>query len=254
MLQNVDKTGTEVGERGWTDSARSLLERAAARHGGWERWRRLSEVRGRIVALGGAIPVAKGIGRTFPTPARIAVRPHAWETRFDDYPEPGVDAIFSAGDVRLVDRPTGRALAESPRHRATFAGARKWRRWNPLDAVYFFGYALATYCSLPFVLERTAFVRSDRRSLTVDFPDALESHGRRQRFFFDDDGLLVRHDYRAEILSSLATGAHFSEGYVDSGGLWFATERRVTVRLGRLALPVPVLTARLADLDSALRG
>src|SRR5262249_38486410 len=160
------------------------------------------------------------------------------------------DGIFAAGDVSLVER-GGRVVAESRRHRATFAGLRKWRRWQPLDALYFFGYALATYWSLPFVLERTSLVRADARSLTVAFPDALESHGRRQRFHFDDDGLLVRHDYRAEILSSLATGAHFSGGYVEAGGMPFATKRRVTLRLGGLALPVTVLHGELADFSVA---
>jgi hypothetical protein len=232
---------------GWTESATSLLERAAARHGGWERWRRLSEIRARLVALGGPIPAAKGVGRTFPVPGAAVVRPHAWETRFLDYPEAGVDGVFAAGDVRLVERSSGRSLAESARHRATFAGARKWRRWRPLDALYFFGYALATYWSLPFVLERTSLVRADRRSLTVDFPDALESHGRRQRFFFADDGLLVRHDYRADILSGMATGAHFSSGYLEAGGLPFATGRRVALRIGALPLPMTVLHAELAD-------
>jgi hypothetical protein len=245
----VSKVDNKLGDV-WSAEASALLERAVARHGGWTRWRTIEEIGGRVAKLGGAIPAVKGLGRSFPPPGIAVVRPHAWTTRFVDYPEPGVDGIFAGGDVRLVSSGAGAGaiLAESRRHRATFRGARKWRRWSPLDAIYFFGYALATYWSLPFVLERTTLVRADARSLTVDFPDELESHGRRQRFFFADDGLLVRHDYRAEILSSWATGTHLSDGYVDAGGLPLASRRRVVLRLGGVPLPVPILHAELADL------
>ena len=187
----------------WPEPARRLLDRAAARHGGWDRWERLDEVRLRVVSLGGFIPRAKGIGRTFPMVGQAVVRPRAWEVRFVDYPAVGIDGIFARGDVRLIER-GGRVASESIGHRASFRGLGKWRRWRPLDAIYFFGYALATYMALPFVLARTRLVGHDarRRSLTVHFPDELESHSRRQRFVFAEDGLLVRHDYRAEILAA----------------------------------------------------
>ena len=234
----------------WPEPARRLLDRAAARHGGWDRWERLDEVRLRVVSLGGFIPRAKGIGRTFPMVGQAVVRPRAWEVRFVDYPAVGIDGIFARGDVRLIER-GGRVASESIGHRASFRGLGKWRRWRPLDAIYFFGYALATYMALPFVLARTRLVGHDarRRSLTVHFPDELESHSRRQRFVFAEDGLLVRHDYRAEILAAAATGCHRSSRYVAAGGMPFATERRVTMRLGGLALPIPVLAADLSEFE-----
>jgi hypothetical protein len=234
----------------WPEPARQLLERAAVRHGGWERWRRLEEVRVRVVSLTGLIPWQKGIGLTFPRPDSAVVRPHAWETRFLDFGSAGVDGCFVRGDVRRVDR-DGRVLEESRRHRATFRGLAKWRRWSALDAVYFFGYALATYLSLPFVLGDLELLDHDaeRRWLTVAFPPELDSHGRRQRFYFAEDGLLVRHDYRAEVISDGALGCHRSSGYVEAGGMPFATERRVTFRLGRFALPVPVLSADLTGFE-----
>lgn len=215
-----------MNDTSWTRDARALLDQAAARHGGWSRWERVDEIRGRLYDLGGAIPWAKGLGNTFASPEHVIVRPREWRAFFDG-----------------VERPP---LA----HRESFRGWRKWRRWRQEDAAYFFGCAISTYWSLPFVLARTSLLAHDprRRTLTVEFPAELDSHCRRQRFWFADDGLLVRHDYHAEIVSTTARGAHVSAGYVEAGGLWFATERRVYVRLGRLALPMVVLRARFADL------
>ena len=43
---------------------------------------------------------------------------------------------------------SGRTIAESRAHRRTFRGLSKQRRWSPLDALYFFGYALARFLQL----------------------------------------------------------------------------------------------------------
>jgi hypothetical protein len=142
-------------------------------------------------------------------------------------------------------------LTESRDHRARFTGLRKLGRWDELDALYFFGYALSNYLALPFLLAQTAFVAparaGDLRGVTVDFPPGLHTHGRRQRFYFDASGLLRRHDYVAEIVSAWARGAHFSDDYEDAGGLQVATRRHVVATVLGRATPVPVLNARLRE-------
>ena len=97
------------------------------------------------------IPSLKGVGHTFPLPPRIDVYPHESRAVFHDYPAAGQRGTFTAGAVELREAGGG-VLAANADARASFRGLRKWRRWQPADALYFFGYALTHYHSLPFTL------------------------------------------------------------------------------------------------------
>jgi hypothetical protein len=241
----------------WRGEARALLSRAIERHGGWSAWRGAGGVSMRLSSLTGLLPRRKGLGETFEAPARIDV----WSRRdlvvMHDYPAIGRRGVFKAGQVQLVDGETILEARASPR--ATFGGRLKRRRWTPLDALYFFGYALAHYHSLPFSLAgaRPLGVRSARSAgralvgVEVELPAALHTHSRRQTFFFDDEGLLRRHDYVAEIVGWWARGAHRWDDFVTVDGIVVARRRHVVARLGRSELPVVALDARFEDVESA---
>ena len=77
---------------------------------------------------------------------------------------PGRRVVFSEGQVQLLDGPT--ILEARARPRDSFAGLRKHRRWSPLDALYFFGYAVTHYHSLPFSLTDWLCSVTTVRSLT----------------------------------------------------------------------------------------
>lgn len=250
---------------GWTAEAVAIRERAIERHGGWQRWLGQRSVRAGLVSLGGSLLWAKGNGRTFRMPRYLEVFPHSREVFFSDEPpwEEAPASWFQNGAVALPPPPgcvpgarRDRPSPPSPErgdHRKSFTGLRKYRRWSQADAVYFFGYALVTYLSLPFILRSTPLVALSRarhrgeelHGLTVDFPADFPTHCRRQRFFFDGDGLLRRHDYTADILGAWARAAHFSSDYEEVEGLPLARGRDVFVRLGGLVTPLPVLAARL---------
>jgi hypothetical protein len=245
---------------GWPPDARALIEQAAARHGGWERWQRLHTVHIQQEELGGPLPWAKGLHRTHPMPRHVEVHPHERRAVFLDYPRAGEAATFAAGDVRITSG--DRLLREGQDHRRTFAGLRKYRRWDELDALYFFGYALVTYMSLPFLLGELRFVAACQqedggqrlRGVTVEFPAGFHTHCARQRFFFDDTGLLLRHDYRAEVIGAWANAAHYSSDYVAADGLLLARRRRVVATLFGRPTPLPVLHARFAGLAVSYAG
>lgn len=232
---------------GWTDAARAVVERACATHGGESRWRRL-ELRLEMRALTGMLPRMKGVGHTFPMPGRVTIIPAAGRAVFEDYPTVGTRAHFDRGAVWLED-PAGRRHSGSGNHRATFAGWAKWRRWRPLDALYFFGYAATHYHALPFTLDEARLIRHRSHrggdSITVELPPDLHTHSRRQTFHFDGDGLLRRHDYVAEIIGWWARGAHFWRDYTTVGGIPVARTRHVTARLGGWPVPVTALHAEL---------
>jgi hypothetical protein len=163
-----------------------------------------------------------------------------------DFPAPGRRGVFSAGQVQLIDGVT--LLEARAQPRASFAGLGKLRRWSPLDALYFFGYALAHYHALPFSLVdgrplRLRRARSAGRRLTgveVALPSSLHTHSARQTFFFDDEGLLRRHDYVADIIGWWARGAHRWEDFVEVGGMPVARRRHVVLRLGAVEVPAVV--------------
>jgi hypothetical protein len=142
----------------WHPEAKSVLDRACERHGGWSRWHRLSRVRLVPARLWGLLPAMKGYGRTFRLPESFEIAPHERRVLFHGYSDGARVGVFDDGAVRLEDCATGRTLEASDDHRRTFEGFAKNRRWSPADALYFFGYALAHYHSLPFSRARARVV------------------------------------------------------------------------------------------------
>jgi hypothetical protein len=240
------------GER-WTGEARALLATAIDRHGGWEAWKALRVLIVKPRALSGLLPWLKGHGRTFGLPSRAEVRPHDAKATFFDYPTKDATGTFAAGAITLTDA-SGASVLSLADARAQYRGVRKLRRWSAADALYFFGYALTHYHSLPFSLargepRRLVRIRSGGRALAgveVELPADLHTHCRRQTFYFDQEGLLRRHDYVAEIAGGWARGAHFWRDFVTVGGIQMATVRHVVARLGRAATPFVALHAELS--------
>lgn len=251
---------TSPADRGWTPPATAVLERAFSHYGGIEGWRAIRTIRLVPDRLSGLIPWMKGAGPTFPLPALFEVDPHERVARFVSYPDPEHVGLFDNGSVHL-ERLDGSVVTESRVHRATFRGLRKSRRWTPLDALYFFGYALTHYHSLPFSLLDARLVRASvvessggaRDVLDVELPADLPTHGRRQRFYFDAAGRLTRHDYHAEIVGLWARGAHFWNRQVPLGGFPVSLERRVVGRLGPVTTPLVALHATFQRAEIVMR-
>jgi hypothetical protein len=236
----------------WSGPARAVLERAIERHGGWSTWQRLHSVTLVPRVFRGMLPALKGHGRTFHLPAQVVVRPRELEAELMDYPTAGSRGLFARGEVRLVD-PHGAATAHATAHRETFRGLAKYRRWSPLDALYFFGYALTHYHALPFTLGegqclgyRRARLGNDvLEGVEVRLPPSLHTHCERQVFYFDSTGVLRRHDYVADIIGGWARGAHFWEDYEEAEGLLVAKRRHVVARL--FGQPLPPFVALHAE-------
>lgn len=227
--------------------ADTIIQRAIDRHGGAARWARLDRIDVAVEHLGGLVPWTKGLGRTFPRPSAGRIWPRRRRVQFVDYPAAGQRGLYDRGRVTLDDQ-----LPETD-HRTTFRGLGKLRRWSAADALYFFGYALTTYLSMPFALPQCEVLRvqqsGERTGLTVRLPADWHSHGPIQRFWFAPDGLLARHDYHAEIIGPGAYGAHFTADYVEREGLLFARRREVYLAIGAyprvLRTPLPILQGRL---------
>ena len=240
-------------------AAAQVLERACERHGGWQTWQHTWRISLYIEAFSSPLLSLKGLGRTFVAPAgRIEIFPHEQKTVFHDYPDAAHVGIFERGSVRLDAASDRHVVAESTHHRDTFRPRAVRDRWSVLDAVYFFGYALWHYHSLPFTLGPARLIghrqTRDRGTagldvLDVELPSDVPTHSRRQSFSFDPSGLLVRHDYVAEPIGRWTRGAHFWQDYRRVSGVPIAMRRRVVARIGRTALPFVVLSATLSNVQ-----
>jgi hypothetical protein len=202
--------------------------------------------------LSGLVPWVKGAYRTFPIPEVFEIEPHEARVRFVGYPTASQDGVYSRGQVEVVERGHPYREGECPRGR--MGGGFGLDRWGPLEALYFFGYALSHYHALPFQLTQNDVVQVRRGSrghvvLDADVPHGVHSHCSRQRYYFSPEGQLVRHDYHAETVGFWARGAHFWRRPKRVAGVPICLERHVVPRLGRTTLPFVALNARFHDAE-----
>lgn len=256
-LEISSRSMAELDASGWTSQASDTLARACEYYGGRAAWHALRTIRLIPGQLSGLVPWLKGAGKTFPLPSVFEITPHARVARFVGYPDPERVGIFENGTVRIERVGDGAVVARSEAHRRTFDWRARMRRWEPLDALYFFGYALTHYHSLPFTLSegrlirvRTSGTLANRITvLDVELPSGLPTHCRRQQFYFDSLGQIVRHDYYAEIIGVWARGAHYWKRQARFSGFPISLERHVLARFGSIPLPITALHATFADAE-----
>ncbi|MEM7474691.1 MAG: hypothetical protein AAF483_06840 [Planctomycetota bacterium] len=219
-------------------SCEELLALSIERHGGFNAFENVSKIILQLHELSGMIPWAKGIARTFEMPPRIAIEPHQLRASL----------LYKDATITFDQGTMKQDGEEHAQYRRSFAGFRKLRRWSNIDAGYFFGYALVNYLRLPFMLAELP-IRKYRIGhglswVEFEFPNGADTHSRIQRFWFDSSGLLVRHDYRADILGPIFYGAHFSGHYRFDLPIPIAEDRQVAMRLGSWSTSLVALKAR----------
>ena len=177
-----------------------------------------------------------------------------------------VDAWMAANKQRLRDElfelircpsvSTDPAYKEGMDRAASLLMGRFRRPWTTLDAVYFFGYAMTHYASLPFSL-RGVKVRALRlrdggdwhARLDIEYPKGSHTHSQHETLYFDHSGLLVRHDYTPEVSSPIARAANFLLEYQSFDGYMITQRRKVHFRLGRFITPLVVMDASIRVLE-----
>ena len=108
-----------------------------------------------------------------------------------------------------------------------------------MQLAYFAGCAMWTYLNTPFLLAWPGVVSEELspwtengeswRRLHVRYPDSIATHSTNQTLYFDQSGIIKRHDYDLEIAGG-TPGAHYVDAYVDVSGIRFPTVRRVFAR------------------------
>ena len=228
-----------------------LLAEVLEAHGGLERWRAASTIAAGVHS-GGLLLRTRVPGTRF-ADYEVTVGVGNELAVLDPFPEPGSRGVFDHGEVR-IER-DGKVLAERSDPRPEFfgrTGLRRSFRWDALDSVYFAGYAMWNYLNTPQLLTRADIeVRTGDpwsqdgeawRRLEVVFPEGFDTHSREQTFYFDERGMLRRHDYVAEVVGGWAHGAHYCADHVEAGGLRFPTRRWVRpIGPANRSLPFPTM-------------
>ncbi|MBS3916461.1 MAG: hypothetical protein KGZ31_02075 [Sulfuritalea sp.] len=245
---------------------RGILDAIIDAHGGAEFWRDLSGLDIQLSASG-FLFMAKG--RPPLRHARMWASTTGPRFVFYDYPHAGWRGEWIGDEeVRILD-PVGVVMARRTRPRDAFRGLRRQFRWDALDFLYFGGYATWNYLVTPFIFLRPGFsfellppVQGPQGQVTrlaATFPPDIPTHSRRQVFHFNEQNLLTRLDYTAEVVGGWARAAHVCENYRDFGGeggtLRAPTRRRVwPMPFGDRPLGFPNLVALDVDDIKPLRG
>lgn len=213
---------------------KSLLDIAIEAHGGWDRWRQLGRLSAQA-SIGGAMWHLKGWPDVF-ADVRVSIDPHRQHTEYRPFLQGGQHALFEPDRVAVV-ADDGKVLQERHAPREAFAGHALTTPWDALHLVYFAGYAMWTYLTAPFLFKLPGFHVEEIepwdedgetwRRLKVTFPADVHSHCREQVFYFGEDGLLRRHDYRVDVIGSGGTSAHYASDHRSFGGIVVPTRRRV---------------------------
>ncbi|MEM6582314.1 MAG: hypothetical protein AAF699_13615 [Pseudomonadota bacterium] len=232
---------------GWPSEAGKFIELAMERHGGLNAWNACPRLQIDVIAVSGVVWRLKGAGRRFAVPTQLIICPRNQEAIFPDYPTSGSQVTVVEGKVTLDKQSDSQSIKN---YRSRFHGLRaKLHTWTPLDAAYFVGYSMPQYCGYPFTLPDLEFVAwrrgNDNIELTLQYPEGIDSHCRKQLFHFDKTGLLQRVDYKVEIIGLGPTAAHHYMQYEDVCGLQLPTRRQVVAKaLGR-TWPANLVTLEL---------
>jgi hypothetical protein len=209
-----------------------LLSAVLHAHGGLDRWRQLIRVEATIVT-GGGLWAIKGQPQD-PLPRRMsAALHHEWASV---QPVGGDDQKTDFTPERVaIEKLDGRVVSERARPRASFDGHEFSTPWDPLHRAYFNGYALWTYLTTPFLLtldgvsvHEIASVMEDGqtwRGLQAEFPPEIATHSSVQEFYFGDDDLLRRHDYRVDVAGGFPA-VQYVYDLVEADGIKLPSKRR----------------------------
>ncbi len=223
-----------------------LLDKVLDVHGGLENWRRVQTVDFRLTLRGAAL-AAKGKPEGLRN-VQVKIDARRPRTLITPFPVPASRGLFQDGRV-TIETDSGITAAQLDAPRGSFEGLGPQSPWTDLQFLYFMGYALRNYMTMPFMLTADG-VRCEEiapheehgeswRALKVTFPSGMDVHCPEQIFYFNDPCHLVRNDYTPEV--SRGTAAHYSFDHKTFDGFVFPTHRRVVRRdpTGRTFLTGP---------------
>src|SRR6266446_3133581 len=234
-----------------------LAQFAMEAHGGLTRWNRFNTISAHLIQ-GGVFWGAKGKPSILDD---VTVKVDLRNERVSHWPFGSPDRRSRFEPERVaIENATGEVLEELLQPRSSFKGHTFETPWSDLQLAYFVGCAMWTYMNTPFLLARPD-IQSEEiepwqergetwRRLKVRFPTDIATHSTEQTLYFDQQGLLKRHDYHVEI-SGGSAAAHYVSDLKEFSGIVFPTTRRIFPRQpDGHSLPEPLVVS--IDLDEVV--
>jgi hypothetical protein len=213
-----------------------LAKFAIEAHGGLERWNSFTTLSAHLIQ-GGVLWAAKGKAGVLDD---VTVTVDLRNEKASHWPFGSSDRRSRFEPQRVaLESASGEVLEELLQPRSSFQGHTLETPWSDLQLAYFAGCAMWTYLNIPFLLARLG-VESEEvepwreagetwRRLKVRFPTDIATHSTEQTLYFDQQGLLKRHDYDVEISAGTAA-AHYVSDLKEFSGIVFPTKRRILPR------------------------
>ena len=237
-----------------TDLEKDLAQFAIEAHGGLERWNKFSTVSAHLLQ-GGVFWGVKGKAGVL---ADVTLKVDLRGERVSHWPfgSPDKRSRFEPQRVALENR-NGEVLEELLQPRSSFTGHTFQTPWTDLQLAYFVGCAMWTYMNTPFFLARPGVQFEEVepwqeagetwRRLKVNFPAEIATHSKEQMLYFDQQGLLKRHDYHMEIAGDIGAAHYVSDSQIFSGIVIPTKHRIFGLQSDGLAAPEPLVVS--IDID-----
>ncbi|TCN55626.1 hypothetical protein D0809_16160 [Flavobacterium circumlabens] len=228
-----------------------LLEFTINAHGGIKTWNKFETISAKLITGGVLFPMKQQAGIL----DDIYVTSNTKKEFTTHYPfiEKDWHTSFDPGRI-AIENHKGEIIEELFNPGESFIGHERETPWSKLQLAYFAGYAMWTYLNAPFIFTNSNYKVKELepweengeifRRLQVEFPPEIATHNQIQTFYINNEGLIARHDYNAEILGN-SSAAHYLSDYIEVQGIKIPTKRKVYIRLedNTPLLPAPLLVS-----------
>jgi hypothetical protein len=207
--------------------------------GGMDRWNEIRHLSFDFSCSGAGLHARGPVGDAATRlPMRVTVDTREQDVAFEPFLATGqrgrytprrttVEAVDGAL-VEALDDPRGSLTAMTP-----------GTPWSAPQMLYFFGYSLWLYHTLPFNLLKPGVEAEEVepwiedgetwRGVRIRYPEDFPSHTSEQTHYFDDEGFMRRQDYTVDVRQGLSA-AHYLLDYREFDGLKMPTKRRIFAR------------------------
>lgn len=231
-----------------------LAAYAIRAHGGMQRWRQFSRISARQLVSG--VFCETKAKQDLVNNVQITVALHRQWASMVPFGGPALRSSLEPRRV-AIEALGGQVMAERFQPRLSFQRHAAVGSWDTLQLAYFMGYAMWTYLTTPFVFAMDG-VHSEEmapwdeygecwRRLKVRFPATIATHCDEQIFYFNEAGLLQRHDYDIDIAGKTPMADYVAE-HQEFSGIIVPTNRLLLARLtDNTAQPEPAIASIMLD-------
>lgn len=201
-----------------------LAEFAIESHGGFEHFSKFSTLTANL-HQGGVLWGLKGKPTVLET---CQVKVDLKREQVSHWPfHPTQNRSVFTPDRVTIEGPDGSVIEELLEPRRSFEGYEMETHWSDPQVAYFAGYTMWTYLTSPFILRQPGVVSEEVESwrengetwrrLLVTFPSTIATHSTVQMFYFNEAGILVRHDYEVDIQGRNAAARYLLDPVIVQG-------------------------------------